>query len=201
MMLIKLYEIYVCLPISWVGPPIEQIKAGLSCLSSSQEGWARAAPLNLLTFHPQCFHCTTVKGNWCEETISMFRDDSWTFLSTFSSGEMRTVLLLGQHFLSSDCGVLPYPSTFPFSFNDLMDGIKVAFSFCQSSFSWPFLHLSMSAYSSVPSWQGCHRGHSPQSICSHHELSEAENTAKGLKWGRGGEENKEKGKKSSSTFQ
>lgn len=98
------------------------------------------------------------------------------FLSTCNTG--KTVFLFGQHFLSSDCGVLSYFFNFSFSLNDLMKGINVAFSSCYSSSSQPFSHPSMSAYPPIPSWQGCHRGCFPRPICSHQKLSEAENSVK-----------------------
>lgn len=171
-------SIYVCLPISWVGPPAQQILGGHNCRSRSQEGWARAASLSLPTLHPQYPHCTTARGKWWEETISLGHVHRWllTFLTTCNIG--KTVFLVVQHFLSSDCGVLSYHFNFSFSLNDLMKGINVASSSCYSSSSQPFSHPSMSAHPPIPSWQGCHRGYFPRYICSHQKRSEAENSVK-----------------------
>lgn len=144
-------SIYVCLPISWVGPPAQQILGGHNCRSRSQEGWARAASLSLPTLHPQYPYCTTARGKWWEETISLGHVHRWLliFLTTCNIG--KTVFLVVQHFLSSDCGVLSYRFNFSFSLNDLMKGINVASSSCYSLFPALFtpFHVSTSTYSQL----------------------------------------------------
>lgn len=115
-----------------------------------------------------------------------------TFLSRFNSGVMGTVFLLGQNFLSSDFEVLLYPSNFPFSFNDLMEGIKLAFLSVAPPPPGPFHTLQCEHTHLFPAGRDATKGTFPLSICLHHKLSEVENSVKRQKCRREGEQNKEK---------